>query len=513
MIEYIEKGLKKDYRFILNSDGIVISVKKNLPLCSFKEIYSCNYADCNEMKVKCGLISNTLTIPFEEISFSHGSDAKKILYLTKLGQVDPARLTKYIGQNVNTISLDSISLSDIESLFDSYSRQRGLLSDLVYKQPKKKSNKKEEKKKATVKRTAPVDKNTFENGVLMLKDSMTYIGSSDLDYDGIEVVVLPKDLEEFDDEAFEYCEDIKEIDFRKVSHLKTIQQGLFKDLDNITSIVLPEGVTFVEDGAFSNCSSLRRIVFPSTIEAINGGFATNCPSLCDVDLSRVYKMTLLDDNFLEEDNEVTTLIIPEGVTNVQDDIVGSGVEKLYVPSTVEYIGCPCSGLTDLTVYLYADNISSLDDLCKSSITLKVHESAFETYQADVDFAQNDGNYIDYGSFPDDAPYVSKEYEQKSGYRKAHHLQEKEAKAKEASKKYDAKSALTIKVYIVADGKQEGPYDDEQFARLVEYGMVNTDTLVWQEGMAQWQKAGTVENLQRFFSSTDRNSTPPSIPMP
>ena len=145
MIEYVEKGLKNDYRFMLNLEGIVVSVKKNLPLCSFKELYSISYADCDNIKVKCGLLSNTMTIDYEDISFSHGKDAKKILYLIRLGQVDIARLEHFIDDNVTTKSLDDIDISDLEPLFDSYSRKKGILDELEYTPPKQcpKSKKKE----------------------------------------------------------------------------------------------------------------------------------------------------------------------------------------------------------------------------------------------------------------------------------------------------------------------------------------------------------------------------------
>ena len=522
MIEYVEKGLKNDYRFMLNLEGIVVSVKKNLPLCSFKELYSSSYADCDNIKVKCGLLSNTMTIDYEDISFSHGKDAKKILYLIRLGQVDLARLEHFIDDNVTTKSLDDIDISDLEPLFDSYSRKKGILDELEYTPPKQrpKSKKKENQQaseKVPVNRNSPTDKTIIEDGVLMLEDSIKSIDSENLDYRGVDVIVLPRDLEELDDTAFENCQNVKEIDFCKVSRLKTIHEQVFCNLDRITSITLPEGVTEVEYLAFNNCRKLRKIVFPSTIKKISGGFATDCPKLCDVDLSRVYKMETLDAEFLEEDNKVKTLIIPEGVKDVGDHIVGSGVKTLYIPSTVKKVGCPCEGTDNLTVYLYttADDLISIVDLCEDDIKLRVRESVFDIYKKFIENEIDDEITIDLGSFPDDAPYVSEDYERESGYRKAQQRRIDKDKAKEKSEKTketEDKTFSTLKVFIVADGKQEGPYDEEQFARLVEYGLVNSDTLVWQEGMAQWQKAGSVEELQHFFNTNKGGSTPPPVPM-
>jgi uncharacterized RDD family membrane protein YckC len=46
-------------------------------------------------------------------------------------------------------------------------------------------------------------------------------------------------------------------------------------------------------------------------------------------------------------------------------------------------------------------------------------------------------------------------------------------------------------YYVADGKQAGPVDDAQLAGLVHVGKILPETLVWRDGMADWQPYGQV----------------------
>src|SRR5437867_7480736 len=41
-------------------------------------------------------------------------------------------------------------------------------------------------------------------------------------------------------------------------------------------------------------------------------------------------------------------------------------------------------------------------------------------------------------------------------------------------------------YYVDAGQQAGPVTDEQLDELVRNGKVRTDTLIWREGMANWQ---------------------------
>jgi hypothetical protein len=49
-------------------------------------------------------------------------------------------------------------------------------------------------------------------------------------------------------------------------------------------------------------------------------------------------------------------------------------------------------------------------------------------------------------------------------------------------------------FFASNGQQQGPYPEAQFRDLIARGMVTTQTLVWREGMAGWQKAGDIPGL-------------------
>lgn len=50
-------------------------------------------------------------------------------------------------------------------------------------------------------------------------------------------------------------------------------------------------------------------------------------------------------------------------------------------------------------------------------------------------------------------------------------------------------------FFASEGKQQGPYPEQQFRELVARGAVTAETLVWSEGMSGWQKAGEVPGLR------------------
>jgi hypothetical protein len=63
-------------------------------------------------------------------------------------------------------------------------------------------------------------------------------------------------------------------------------------------------------------------------------------------------------------------------------------------------------------------------------------------------------------------------------------------------------------YAVIEGAQHGPYDKNQFKRLVDKDMVSSSTMVWKEGMEKWMPAMEIEDMKDFFKP---QTTPPPIP--
>ncbi len=62
-------------------------------------------------------------------------------------------------------------------------------------------------------------------------------------------------------------------------------------------------------------------------------------------------------------------------------------------------------------------------------------------------------------------------------------------------------------YIDASGQQKGPIPPSQFSMF----NVNADTLVWCKGMADWQRAGAVDELKTYFGNDANGATPPPTP--
>jgi hypothetical protein len=64
-------------------------------------------------------------------------------------------------------------------------------------------------------------------------------------------------------------------------------------------------------------------------------------------------------------------------------------------------------------------------------------------------------------------------------------------------------------YLVAvGGKQAGPYGLDQLGKFVASGEFTQQTYVWKQGMANWERAGNVQELAQLFQA---NTPPPPPP--
>ena len=65
----------------------------------------------------------------------------------------------------------------------------------------------------------------------------------------------------------------------------------------------------------------------------------------------------------------------------------------------------------------------------------------------------------------------------------------------------------VSYMVGVDGQQAGPFDWNQLQQLVSQGQLTQQTYVWKQGMANWDFAGNVQELQPLFM----NAAPPQMP--
>ena len=56
----------------------------------------------------------------------------------------------------------------------------------------------------------------------------------------------------------------------------------------------------------------------------------------------------------------------------------------------------------------------------------------------------------------------------------------------------------VAYHIAVNGQATGPFDLAVLAQMMSVGQFTADSLVWKSGMAQWKKAGEVDELKSLF---------------
>lgn len=134
------------------------------------------------------------------------------------------------------------------------------------------------------------------------------------------------------------------VSYEVLSGTKIIGKNAFSDCLYLESIVLPDGIMYVEGSAFSGCSALSQISIPASIEKIDGGAFHGCNSLVYAEYGVVQYLT-------DTEGTPTVLVktkdkMPERVEiqNTTKVICANAfyncsiLESVTIPDSVVYIG-------------------------------------------------------------------------------------------------------------------------------------------------------------------------------
>lgn len=188
-------------------------------------------------------------------------------------------------------------------------------------------------------------------------------------------LTLPKDITSIGEAAFWGCSSLTSITIP--SSVTAIGKWSFYDCISLTSLDLPSSLTTVGELALAGCSQLTSLTLHSNLTKVKGiylfGGNSNHTNLKDVryiidsDLE-----TYLQSNHLIfyeikcgikyylNDQEITTLEIPSGITSIGDGVFlsSNNLTNLTLSSKItsagKYAFNNCSNLKDIRYYIYDD---------------------------------------------------------------------------------------------------------------------------------------------------------------
>lgn len=150
-----------------------------------------------------------------------------------------------------------------------------------------------------------------------------------------------------------YAPNVITVTFAEGSACKSIGAAAFLDCIYLTSINLPDSVTYIGSGAFYGCESLTSINIPYGVKFIGTSTFRNCASLTSVTIPD--SVTVIHEGAFSFCYSLTDIIIPNSVTKIYDSafIYCESLVSVTIPSGAVSIDNNvfqnCTSLVDIIV--------------------------------------------------------------------------------------------------------------------------------------------------------------------
>ncbi len=178
---------------------------------------------------------------------------------------------------------------------------------------------------------------------------VTSIGKGAMSVDNLLSVVIPEGVTEIKYEAFKGCDHLTKISIPDT--VTKIGVGAFSDCPYLESVKIPQGVTEISSKLFSGCLSLKSVSLPDTVASIGSYAFDTCPALTEINLND--NITAIGKGAFRNCESLEKINIPASVTVIEESTFENchNLLSVTIPDGVTKIGYSafsmCSGLAEV----------------------------------------------------------------------------------------------------------------------------------------------------------------------
>jgi|GEM_PF-6661481 len=181
-----------------------------------------------------------------------------------------------------------------------------------------------------------------------IKEGTKWIGDGAFSLSFMTSITIPESVTYIGEHAFVACENLTQIDFPKsVTHIGSLA---FERCSGLTSLTIPATLKHVEENAFLSCENIKKLIYE---EGRTTTMGIRLPSITSAILPQ--SLTSIGEKTFHDCSSLTSVTIPEGVTSIGDFAFASCVslQNITIPSKVTTIGryafLGCESFTAITI--------------------------------------------------------------------------------------------------------------------------------------------------------------------
>ena len=174
----------------------------------------------------------------------------------------------------------------------------------------------------------------------------------------ISSVVIPEGVTRIDDGVFSHCENLTSVSLPdSVKHLGI---GVFCFSPNLTSVSIPDGVTSISSRMFWGCSSLESVSIPDSVRHIEDRAFWQCGNLTSITIPD--GVDSIGEYAFSDCDDLTSVTLPDSVTEIGNNAFSGcrHLESITIPDKVTTIGnCAFYECTNLKSIIIPESVTSL----------------------------------------------------------------------------------------------------------------------------------------------------------
>ena len=176
-------------------------------------------------------------------------------------------------------------------------------------------------------------------------------------------ITVPKGLKTIESSAFRYCNNLTELHISDIaswcectikSHPFSYHSGehhLFLGEEEITDLVIPDGVTSVGQYCFSHCDQIQSVTIPESVSIINQYAFRSCSNVTSISIPK--EVGIIGDYAFAGCLDLTSILIPEGLNTIGNGAFSNcnNLESVIIPESITTIGNAAFGLDKKLQYV------------------------------------------------------------------------------------------------------------------------------------------------------------------